>query len=417
VGPAIIALFASVTAPTFSHDVAPIVYKNCATCHHPGGVAPFALLTYADAAKRATLIATVTTKHYMPPWLPSAPRFEHELKLTEDEISVLARWAAAGTPEGNPRETPFPPRFQEGWTIGAPGLEAAMPSTFDVPAEGPDLYQCFVIPAPSAKSRWVRALDIRPGNPKVVHHVILFQDTTRTARQRDTGHGYPCFGTPGFLPALGLGGWTPGALPAQNPPDIPELLHANADLVLQVHYHPTGRPETDRTRLALYFTDQPPKRRLMDIPLGSARIDIPPGERAYKVTDHFTIPVEVDAIGVIPHAHYVCRSMYAYAVLPDGTRRTLLRIPEWNFNWQQQYRYAAPLRLPADTRVEMEFTYDNSEANPRNPNHPPARVQYGPGTNDEMAGLHLQVIPADPDDADELSQALWGKMMRSRIGR
>jgi hypothetical protein len=155
----------------------------------------------------------------------------------------------------------------------------------------------------------------------------------------------------------------------------------------------------------------------MDIPLGSAQIDIPPGDAAYKVTDHFTIPVDVDAIGVIPHAHYVCRSMYAYAILPDGSRRTLLRIPDWNFNWQQQYRYAAPIHLPADTRVEMEFTYDNSEANPRNPNHPPARVRYGPGTNDEMAGLHLQVIPVDPDDADELSQALWGKMMRSRVRR
>jgi hypothetical protein len=156
---------------------------------------------------------------------------------------------------------------------------------------------------------------------------------------------------------------------------------------------------------------------MMDIPLNSSRIDIPPGDRAYKVTDHFTVPVEVDVLGVIPHAHYVCRKMSAYAVLPDGTKRTLLEIPDWNFNWQQQYRYATPLRLPADTEVEMEFTYDNSAANPRNPNQPPARVQYGPGTQDEMAGLHLQVVPVDPDDADELSQALWGKMMRSRVGR
>ena len=406
------AFFASITAPTFSHDVAPLLYTRCATCHHTGGVAPFPLITYADAAKRAKLIATVTGKRYMPPWLPSAPRFENELKLTDSEIALLARWSAAGAPEGNPRATPTPPEFREGWTLGAPGLEAQMPAAFDVPAEGPDLYQCFVIPAPSPKDRWVRALDIRPGNAKVVHHVILFQDTTRTARKRDTGSGYSCFGTPGFLPARGLGGWTPGALPARSPDDIPDLLHGGADLVLQIHYHPTGRPETDRTRLALYFTDQPPKRRLMDIPLTSSRIDIPPGERAYKVTDHFTIPVEVDALGVIPHAHYVCRNMYAYAVLPDGTRRTLLRIPDWNFNWQQQYRFAAPIRLPADTRVEMEFTYDNSEANPRNPNHPPARVRWGPGINDEMAGLHLQVVPVDPDDAEELSQMLWGKMMR-----
>ena len=291
-----------------------------------------------------------------------------------------------------------------------------MPTPFNVPADGPDLYQCFVIPAPAPNDHWVRAIDIRPGNAKVVHHVIVFQDTTRSARKRDTGGGYPCFGTPGFLPARGLGGWTPGALPFRMPDDIPSLFHGTADLVLQIHYHPTGKPETDRTRLALYFAAQPPARRLMDVPLGSNRIDIPPGDAAFKVTDHFTVPVDVDAIGIIPHAHYVCKTMYAYAVLPDGTRRTLLRIPDWNFNWQRQYRYAAPIRLPADTRIEMEFTYDNSAANPRNPNHPPARITWGPATTDEMAGLHVEVVPVHADDADELSQALWGKMMRSLGG-
>jgi hypothetical protein len=403
-------------APTFSHDIAPLLYRRCVSCHHSGGVAPFPLLSFADTAKRATLIAQVTAKHYMPPWLPAEPAFQHELKLTEDEIALLARWAGAGAPEGDARAIPPPPQFTEGWGLGKPDLEAGMPAAFSVPAEGADLYQCFVIHAPSTRDRWVRALDIRPGNSRVVHHVILFQDTTRTARQRDTGGGYPCFGTPGFLPARGLGGWTPGALPARNPDDIPELLHGAADLVLQIHYHPTGKPETDRTRLALYFTDQPPKRRLMDIPLGSSRIDIPAGERAYKVTDHFTVPVDVDAIGVIPHAHYVCKTMYAYAVLPGGARRTLLRIPDWNFNWQQQYRYAAPVRLPEDTEVIMEFTYDNSASNPRNPNHPPARVRWGPGTTDEMAGLHIEVVPVRSEDADELSQALWGKMMRTLGG-
>jgi hypothetical protein len=196
------------------------------------------------------------------------------------------------------------------------------------------------------------------------------------------------------------------------PEDIPTLLHGGADLVLQVHYHPTGKPESDRTKVALYFTDQPPRRRMMDIPLGSNRIDIPPGDRTYKVTDHFTIPVDVDALTINPHAHYVCRAMYGYAVLPDGTRRTLIRIPEWDFDWQQLYTYAAPVRLPAGTRVEMEFTYDNSAENPRNPYHPPRRIVWGPASTDEMAGLHIEVSPVDPEDTEELSQALWGKMMR-----
>jgi len=408
--------FAAQSGVTFSHDVAPILYRSCVSCHRTGGVAPFSLMTYPDASKRAAPIATVTGKRYMPPWLPAEPDFEHARKLTAAEIATLARWAATGAAQGNPAETPVPPVFREGWQLGKPDLEAQMRAAFSVPAEGPDLYQCFAIPLKAASDRWVRALDIRPGDAKVVHHAILFQDTTGTARRRDTGSGDSCFGTPGFLPARGLGGWTPGAIPFRLPADVPELLHGNADLVLQVHYHPIGKPETDRTSVALYFTAQRPARRIMDVPLGSNRIDIPAGARAYKATDHFELPVEVDALAINPHAHYVCREMYGYAVLPDGTRRTLIRIPQWDFDWQQQYTYAKPIRLPEGTRLEMEFTYDNSAANPRNPNHPPKRVVWGPSSTDEMAGLHIEVTPVDPDDAEELDQALWGKMMRGLGG-
>ncbi len=269
-------------APTFSHDVAPVLYRQCAACHRPGGVAPFSLLTYADAAKRARLIATVSAKRYMPPWLPAAPRFSHERKLTDAEIAMLARWAAAGAPEGNRAETPAPPQFAEGWQLGKPDLEAEMRASFDVPADGPDLYQCFALPAAIEREQWVRAIDIRPGNPKVVHHALLFEDISGTARRRDSGGGYPCFGTPGFLPARGLGGWTPGAVPFQTPDGAPELLNAHADLVLQVHYHPSGKPEVDRTRIALYFTDQKPRLHLTDIPLDSNRIDIPAGGRGVQ---------------------------------------------------------------------------------------------------------------------------------------
>jgi hypothetical protein len=401
--------------PTFSHDVAPILYRECAVCHRAGGVAPFSLLTYQDAAKRAGLIAAVTAKHFMPPWLPSAPRFQHERKLTAAEIALLGHWAAAGAPQGNPALAPKPPQFPEGWQLGKPDFESEMAAPFDVPADGPDLYQCFVLPGFSA-DRWVRALDIRPGDTKAVHHALLFQDTTGTARQRDRGHGYTCFGTPGFLPARGLGGWTPGAVPFQAPDGLPELLHGHADLVLQVHYHPSGKPERDQTRLALYFTSQKPRFRIMDVPLGSNAIDIPPGDATYKVTDHFDLPVEVKAYAISPHAHYICKEMWGYAVLPDGTRRVLLHIPDWSFDWQQSYTFAEPVRLPEGTRLEMEYIYDNSAANPRNPNHPPRRVVWGPSSTDEMAGLHIEVSPVDPDDEEELSDALWGKMMRQLGG-
>jgi hypothetical protein len=405
-------LWAGGPGVTFSHDVAPILYRHCASCHYDGAAAPFSLIEYADAARRAGLIATVTARRYMPPWLPEAPHFAGERKLSDAEIAVLAAWAKAGAPEGDRGETPPPPRFTDGWTLGEPNLEAEMRAPFSVPAEGLDIYRCFAIPLPNHAQHYLSAIEIRPGSPKVVHHALLFQDLSGAAARRDTGEGYDCFGTPGFLPARGLGGWTPGTGAVRMLPGMAETLYAPADLVLQVHYHPSGKPETDRTRVALYYTDDKPRRHLMDAALTSNRIDIPSGEKAYKVTDHFTLPVDVDAFGVIPHAHYICRDMLGYAVLPNGSRRLLIHIPDWNFNWQEQYRFPAPMRLPAGTRLEMEFTYDNSDANPRNPNHPPRRVTYGPASTDEMAGLHIQVAPASESGLEELDQALWGKMMR-----
>ncbi|MEO7651099.1 MAG: hypothetical protein ABIZ80_11575, partial [Bryobacteraceae bacterium] len=158
---------------------------------------------------------------------------------------------------------------------------------------------------------------------------------------------------------------------------------------------------------------QPPRKRLMDIPLGSRLIDIAPGDASYRVRDSFVVPVDVDAIGIIPHAHYICKEMKGTATLPDGGKLSLIWIRDWDFNWQEHYRYRIPVFLPADTRVEMEFIYDNSAQNPRNPNHPPRSVRWGPGSSDEMAGLHIQVIPRKDTDAAELSQALWGKLMRA----
>jgi hypothetical protein len=201
--------------------------------------------------------------------------------------------------------------------------------------------------------------------------------------------------------------------PARMPDGLQLILRKGSDLVMQIHYHPTGKPETDQSTLGLYFTDKPPTKWVADIALGSHRIDIPAGERAYKVRDHFTTPVDVEAVGIIPHAHYICKEIDGWAILPDGRKQWLLRIRDWNFNWQEQYRYATPVKLPADTRLEMEFTYDNSDANPHNPNHPARRVVWGPDTTDEMAGLHVQVVPEDMDDWHELGQALWGKFMRS----
>ncbi len=399
-------------------QVAPILFRHCARCHRPGESGPFALLRYSDAAPRADLIAKLTARRYMPPWLPKAGygRFIGERRLGTAEIATLAAWAKAGAPEGDRTTPPRVPAFTSGWQKGKPDLVTGMTAAFPIPADGPDRYRCFVLPLGVDRDRFVTGIEIRPGARREAHHALLFQDLTGTARRRDHGDGYDCFGTPGFLPARGLGGWTPGSQPVEMPPGVPEVLHRGADLVLQIHYHPTGRPEGDRTEVGLYFTEQAPRRRLTDIPLGSTAIDIAPGDKTFVARDHFTVPVDVDVLAVFPHAHYVCKDMKAVAVLPDGRRKWLFWIPNWDFNWQQQYRYRAPVRLPSGTDIQMIYTYDNSADNPRNPNQPPRRVVYGPGSTDEMAGLHLSVTPVDPEDAEELGQALWGKMMRS-IGR
>ncbi len=405
--------FILLSAVTFSHDIAPILYQHCAACHHPGEVAPFPLLTYADAAKRAKLIASVTASRYMPPWKPAAGygHFQGERRLTDAQIAKLQAWAAAGAPEGDPAALPKPPQFTQDWQLGRPDLVAQMPAPFTVPADGADLYRCFVIPLPIDAQKYVRAIEFHAGNAQPVHHALMFLDPMHIARRK--GASYSCFGTPGFLPEGSLGGWTPGAGPIVMPPGTATTVLKDTDLVVQLHFHPTGKAEQVRASIGLYFTAAKPTRHLMDIPLVSRHIDIPAGATAYKASDYFELPVDVEAVGIIPHAHYICKDMKGWATLPGGRKQWLIWIRDWDFNWQEQYRYAPPLKLPAGTLLEMEFTYDNSDANPRNPNHPPERVQWGPESTDEMAGLHLNVIPAPGADIEELTQSLWGKLVRT----
>jgi hypothetical protein len=348
----------------------------------------------------------------MPPWKPEPGygQFQGERRLSPAEIEKISQWAAAGAPEGDPARLPPAPKFTAGWRLGEPDLVAEMPKPFIVPADGPDLYQCFVIPLPVGEQKYERAVEFRPGNAQVVHHALMFLDPLHAARRNGTT--YPCFGTPGFLPSGALGGWSPGSAAIVMPPGTATTLHKGTDMVLQLHFHPTGKTEPVRASVGLYFTRKPPWRHLVDIPLVSRRIDIPPGATDYKASDSFELPVDIDAIGIIPHAHYICRDMKGWAILPGGRKHWLIWIRNWDFNWQEQYRYKAPLRLPAGTRVFMEFSYDNSESNPHNPNHPPRRVQWGPESTDEMAGLHIQAILARESDLEELGRALWGKLVR-----
>jgi hypothetical protein len=404
----------------FNHDIAPILFARCAGCHRPGEVAPFSLLTYHDAAAKTRTIAAVVSKGLMPPWKPvhGYGEFAGERRLTKRESDLIVKWVESGSKEGTGSPPPAP-SVPPVWKLGEPDLILEMPKSYAVAADGGDQYQCFVVAFPRGLDRYVRAWEFQPGSRRTVHHALFFLDASREGRKRSAAGGgtYSCFGVPGFLPSGSLGGWSPGTQPYVAQEGTASHVSAMQDLVMQIHYHPTGKPEQDQSRIGLYFSDytskNPPPKKVVDVGLVSKKIDIPPGDSAYKVEDHFTLPVDVWATGIIPHAHYIARQVRAWATLPDGKKRWLLRIDDWDFNWQDQYRYAKPFVLPADTRLDMEIVYDNSAGNLRNPNSPPQRVEWGADSMSEMAGVHLQAIPVDMSDMEELGQALWGKILRA----
>jgi hypothetical protein len=407
------ALAASAATPTFNTDVAPILYKNCATCHRPGEVAPFALLSYQDAAKRAKLIATVTQARFMPPWKaePGHGSFMNERRLTDQQIATLRDWAANGAPEGDPAAKPTPPVFPEGWQAGQPEKVFQLPAKFSLAADGPDQYRCFVIPMHLDADVYVKSFEFRPENRRVVHHAIVFTDPTGAShRLADASGSYPCFGGPGFAPTGILGGWAPGGVPGVQPEGMALTVHKGTDLVLQIHYHPSGKPEMDQSSLGMSFGGAPSVGRGLVL-VNSRAIDIPAGDAHYVVKSKITIPQDVDLLGITPHAHYLAKDMKVDAHLPDGTVKPLIWIKDWDFNWQGQYRYAERIKLPKGTRVELEYTYDNSANNPRNPSSPPVRVHWGEQTKDEMALAFLSVVLPSPADEAAFQRAIGVEMI------
>jgi mono/diheme cytochrome c family protein len=388
--------------PTFNKDIAPILYENCATCHRPGQVAPFSLLTYSDAAKRAGLIAAVTAKRYMPPWKAEEGygHFQDERRLTDAQIAAIGEWARNGAPEGDPKRKPAAPQFASGWLAGKPDAVFTVPEPFHIAADGRDVFQCFVIPLNFTSDRYVKNVEFHPGNSSVVHHALFFLDTSGAARQLDAATpepGYRCFGGPQIQPSGGLGGWAPGATPEPLPAGLSRTVGKGADLVIQIHYHPSGKPETDQSSIGLTFGDAPDKG-LAGMTVGTRKIDLAPGDAHQVVTDWALVPEDADLIGITPHAHLLCKEMQVDAHLPDGKTEPLIRINDWDFNWQGQYRYAAPVHLPKGTRIEMRYVYDNSSSNPHNPSNPPRRVTFGEQTTNEMALLFLEVVLPRPED-------------------
>ena len=405
---------------TFARDIAPIVFEHCASCHRPGQAAPFSLLTYNDVRRRAHLIAAMTKSRSMPPWKPEPGygEFAGERRLSDRQVELIQQWVELGTPEGDVNDLPPAPRWTGDWQLGKPDLIVSMPEPYLLGSDGPDVFRTFVIPIEVSTGRYVKGLEFHPGVPRAVHHANVKIDRTRSSRRlddEDLGPGFDGGGGRGALfPDGHFLGWTPGQAPHMLD-DTAWRLEAGTDLVVEVHMMPTGKPERVQVRVGLFFTDEPPLRVPYMVRLGRQSIDIPAGTREYRVTDSYVLPVDVEVLSVQPHAHNLAREMKGFARLPDGTTTPLIYIRDWDFRWQDVYRFRRPISLPRGTTLTMQYTYDNTADNIRNPNRPPKRVTFGQTTASEMGDLWLQLAAHTSSDRAALDADYAPKMLQEDI--
>jgi tetratricopeptide (TPR) repeat protein/mono/diheme cytochrome c family protein len=411
----------SAPAPvTFAKDIAPIVFAQCSACHRPGGSASFSLLSYADARARAEQIAAATRSRYMPPWKPEPGygEFVGARRLSDQQIALIQRWVADGAPEGDAATLPPAPTATSAWHLGEPDIVVTMARPYTLRAAGDDVYRHFVIPVPVPARRFVKAWELRPGNPRVVHHATMELDPTGTSRHLDEHDPEP--GYEGLIAHTSMApdgyflDWAPGHTPYVAPDGMAFPLEPNSDLVLMLHLRPSGQEETIQVSVGLYLSDAPPARVPALLRLTRQDLDIPAGEKPV-VTSTFTLPVDLDLYTVQPHAHNLAREIEGFATLPDGTQKPLLYVRDWDFNWQDVYRYASPVFLPAGTTVSARWNYDNSSENSRNPNRPPKRVTFGQRTSDEMAELWFQVVPRNQADRDLFTRAMRSRLLSENI--
>src|SRR5688572_2030067 len=429
------------TAPqtvTFNKDVAPILFENCATCHRPVessaslraraiagnpadplcvAGAPFSLLNYESAREHAREIAAATGKRAMPPWLPEPGHgeFVNQRRLRDDQVAVIQKWVEQGVLEGDPADKPDPPTWPDGWQLGTPDLVLKSEEAYTLRPGDREVFRNFVLPVHRSSTRYVRAIEFRADNPKVLHHASVALDPTRVSRRLDREDPGPGFATMPEDLVQNVFGWSPGKLPILEPADTAWALEEGSDLVVQLHMVSSGTPETVQPTIGLFFSSTPPTRVPIVVKLESKAIDIPAGQANYVVEDSYVLPADVDAVSVYPHAHYLATDMQGTATLPDGTTKSLIWIKQWDVRWQDQYRYRTPVFLPKGTTLKMRFTYDNSETNRNNGNRPPRAVKWGPLSTDEMGALWLEVVPRRSEDVAILTQDYFRRALRTDI--
>jgi hypothetical protein len=355
---------------TFTRDVAPIFYARCAECHRPGEIGPFSLLSYKDARPWAKSIREKVVEKVMPPWHadPNHGQFRNDRRLTQAEIDTITAWVDQGAKEGNPKDLPPAPHFVAGWNIGKPDQTFSIPEQ-RIPASGVVKYQYLSVPTNFTEDRWISAAEIRSTGRSAVHHVIVF---LKEPNKPGGGEGQRL-----------LVGTAPGEQPAIFPPGYARKIPAGSELIFQMHYTPNGQETTDITTVGLIFAKKPVEHEVHTRPVLQMKFAIPPGDPNYRVESNYTFTRDAHLTSLMPHMHLRGKDFLYRAVLPDGTSKTLLSVPKYDFNWQTYYVLSEPVALPKGTRIECVAHYDNSSGNKFNPD-PTKEVRWGDQTWEEM---------------------------------
>ncbi|MEM7304419.1 MAG: redoxin family protein [Pseudomonadota bacterium] len=386
---------------TYTKDVAQILNSNCVECHREGEVAPFTLQTYEDAKRWSAMISLVTEQGIMPPWNAEHGfgQFKDERVLSEYQINILKRWAENGTPRGETINKPISPKFTASqWKLGKPDKIIKTTEPYSLPASGEDQYRYFVIPGEFTQDKVLRGIEFHPGDPSVVHHALVYMDYTGRALKADLADpepGFSLFGTRNFIntDAYPLAGWSPGREPFYLNDGLGMWLPKGGDVVIEVHYHLSGKVTQDQSEIGFYFADKYPKQWVDGFVIGTQKISIPPNAPNYQRHFYMNVPSDLEILEITPHMHYLGKSVLAQATLPDGQIIPLIKINDWDFRWQNTYTYRQPVSIPKGSRIDAWYTYNNSLDNPANPNVTASTIRWGPQSNNEMAQLWFTVVP------------------------
>jgi mono/diheme cytochrome c family protein len=383
VGAVVLATQAGAETVTYTRDVAPIFFENCAVCHRPGEVAPMSLLTYQEARPWAKSIAKAVRGKIMPPWSGESEHhtWKNDISLAEEDIATILAWVDQGAKRGNPKDLPAVPKFHDGWKLGTPD-QIIILDEVAVPADGDDLFLKQYIDLKFEDDKWIKSIEFMPGDRRVVHHIQTTYKTTNGSKHSSGA------GSIGGILAI----WTAGMPPFEFPDGVGRPIGKAARILVDSHYHPMGEATTDQTKIGLYFGEGELEKEVATLAVTNTGIRIPPGAANHMETSFNVLDTDMKIVAFSPHMHLRGKSMKYDLVLPDGSRETLLNVPKYNYNWQWQYYPEEPIDAPAGSRIEVTAAWDNSAGNPANPD-PTEEILYRGDTFHEMFVGFVEVIP------------------------